>query len=573
LYISFLIYTKKLLNQMSLTFSINVGQIVQAERKQDIFSVLQELPDNTQKLISPKDVRDAFLTSWANSTFKITTPSTTGVEYIGIDSSNPSDRDVKKKILIGKRSFGNLDIMSGSLLSNSDADIFLYNTKSDSYTQSSTKIAILAGTDSNLYTTAPYIQAIYNTASNAIDLNLGNPSGNSVFGGGINIASTTGRIAINGIVFPTISETTASASNGKILRYFGTYPNGSLKWDDANVTLASIGSPNSQTDIYGSPINVNGYSLEFSENSLVPFAVGGVTQGASFATGSFFNGTTYQDWPMIEVLRDILYPYIPPTLTISAINNVTGTTYAEVGTTPSVTLSASLTTYARDSSEYISDHVISTSPTLQQFVYVGGSFSGTPGSSVNFNTSGDIFGATPSTLTPYLVNYTFAAANISTITASSYPSYFSYSATASIQFVSPFVMSFETGITASLFGPSNSQVARDIIFSNNANKSITYYPGASGSVSMQNTGQGYLYFMYPSSYDSGLTPSLTKIKDPNGFIIHDSTSLTYSAFTYSGSIVMATASYYPVNYYGSYRIFRTIATCSYNAGGSFEFIF
>ena len=560
---------------MSLTFSINVGQIVQAERKEDIFSVLQELPDNTQKLISPKDVRDAFLTSWANSTFKITTPSTTGVEYIGIDSSNPSDRDVKKKIFIGKRSFGNLDIMSDSLLSSSDADIFLYNTKSDSYTQSSTKIAILAGTNSNLYTTAPYIQAIYNTASNAIDLNLGNPSGNSVFGGGINISSTTGRVAINGIVFPTISETTGSASNGRILRYFGTYPNGSLKWDDANVTLASIGSPTSQTDIYGSPINVNGYSLEFSENSLVPFAVGGVTQGASFATGSFYNGSTYQDWPMTEVLRDILYPYIPPTLTISAINNVTGTTYAEVGTTPSITLSASLTTYAREASEYISSYVISTSTSSSAgIIYNGGSFSGVPGSSVNFNTSGDIFGATPSTLIPYLVNYTFAAANISSITASSYPNYFSYSATASIQFVSPFVISFESGITASLFGASKSEVARDIIFSSNANKSITYYPGASGSVSMQNTGGGYLYFMYPSSYDNGsATPSITKIKDPNGFIIHDSTSLTYSAFTYSGAIVMATASYYPINYYGTYRIFRTVATCSYNGGGQFEFIF
>ena len=560
---------------MSLTFSINVGQIVQAERKEDIFSVLQELPDNTQKLISPKDVRDAFLTSWANSTFKITTPSTTGVEYIGIDSSNPSDRDVKKKIFIGKRSFGNLDIMSDSLLSSSDADIFLYNTKSDSYTQSSTKIAILAGTNSNLYTTAPYIQAIYNTASNAIDLNLGNPSGNSVFGGGINISSTTGRVAINGIVFPTISETTGSASNGRILRYFGTYPNGSLKWDDANVTLASIGSPTSQTDIYGSPINVNGYSLEFSENSLVPFAVGGVTQGASFATGSFYNGSTYQDWPMTEVLRDILYPYIPPTLTISAINNVTGTTYAEVGTTPSITLSASLTTYAREASEYISSYVISTSTSSSNgIIYNGGSFSGVPGSSVNFNTSGDIFGATPSTLIPYLVNYTFAAANISSITASSYPNYFSYSATASIQFVSPFVISFESGITASLFGASKSEVARDIIFSSNANKSITYYPGASGSVSMQNTGGGYLYFMYPSSYDNGsATPSITKIKDPNGFIIHDSTSLTYSAFTYSGAIVMATASYYPINYYGTYRIFRTIATCSYSGGGQFEFIF
>jgi hypothetical protein len=71
------------------------------------------------------------------------------------------------------------------------------------------------------------------------------------------------------LFFPTISETSASASNGKILRYFGTYPNGSLKWDDTNITLASIGSPTSQTDIYGSPINVNGYPLEFSEDSLV----------------------------------------------------------------------------------------------------------------------------------------------------------------------------------------------------------------------------------------------------------------------------------------------------------------
>jgi hypothetical protein len=562
---------------MSLTFSINVGQIVESERKQDIFSVLQAMPDNTQKLISPKDVRDAFLTSWANSTFKVTTPSTTGIEYIGIDSSNPSDRDVKKRILIGKRSFGNFDIMSDTLINNSNADIFLYNTKSDFYTQSSTKIAILAGTDSSLYTTAPYIQAIYNTASNAIDLNLGNPSGNSVFGGAINISSTTGRVSLNGVVFPTITETVGSASNGKILRYFGTYPYGSLKWDDTNITLASIGSPASQTDIYGSPVNVNGYSLEFSEDNLVPFAVGGVTQGASFATGSFFNGTTYQDWPMTEVLREILYPYIPPSLSISAVNNVTGTTYAEVGTTPSITLSASLTTYARESSEYISDYVISTSIISPQLMYVGGSFSANPGSIVSFTTPGDIYGATTSTLTPYTIDYTFAAANIwspTTVTSSSYPYGFSYSATASIQFVSPFVISFESGITASLFGASKSEVARDIIFSNNANKSITYYPGASGSVFLQNTGDGYLYFMYPSSYDNVPgTPSLTKIKDPNGFIIHDSTSLTYSAFTYSGAIVLATASYYSVNYYDSYTVFRTLATCSYHAGGQFEFIF
>jgi hypothetical protein len=218
-----------------------------------------------------------------------------------------------------------------------------------------------------------------------------------------------------------------------------------IQWDDTNITLASIGSPVSQTDIYGSPVNVNGYPIEFSEDNLVPYAVGGVTQGASFATGSFYNGTTYQDWPMVEVLREILYPYIPPALTISAINNVTGTTYAEVGTTPSITLSASLTTYARDANEYISEYLISTSTSIFTQTYTGGSFSGNPGASVNFTTPGDIYGSTPSTLTPYIVDYTFAAANIwspTSVTSSSYPYGFSYSATASIQFVSPFVISF-----------------------------------------------------------------------------------------------------------------------------------
>jgi hypothetical protein len=53
------------------------------------------------------------------------------------------------------------------------------------------------------------------------------------------------------------------------------------------------------TNIYGSPSNVNGYSLEFVDNSIVPQTVGGVPQGSSFSAGSF-NG---QNWPLSEIIR------------------------------------------------------------------------------------------------------------------------------------------------------------------------------------------------------------------------------------------------------------------------------
>ena len=165
---------------MPATFSINIGQLTEATRKKDITNVLNDIQDNTQKLISPRDVRDAVLSLWANTPFKVTTPnSLTGFEYIGIDSSNPSNRDIKQKILLGKRNFGNLDIMSPTLLNHSSVDIFLYNTKPDNASQveqNSTKVAILAGTNSTLYTTAPYFESKVKTDLSGIDFNIINPS-------------------------------------------------------------------------------------------------------------------------------------------------------------------------------------------------------------------------------------------------------------------------------------------------------------------------------------------------------------------------------------------------------------
>lgn len=544
---------------MPATYSINVGQIIEAYRKPDIFTVLQDLPDNTQKLISPKDVRDAFLSTWANSSFKITTPYNLSTsEYIGLDSGNPDDRDIKKKILIGKRSYGNLDVMNNVLLNNNSTDIFFYNTKSDSSDQSSTKVSFLSGTVSTLHVYAPYIES-YSTAS-VTDLNIQNPS---LFGGAINIASTTGRVAINGIVFPTIAETTASASNGKILRYSGTYPNGVLKWDDSTVTITSIGSPGTPTNIYGSPVLLNGYSLEFVDNSLVPQTVGGITAGSSFPADSFTAGDfttpgTGQNWPLSEVLRKVLYPYIEPVLQLSIINPTTGTTYAEVGTTPSLQFDWSITTYARDNNEDISDFFFREDISDTRFLY-GASFSDNPGSSTFSNFVYSTYSSSTTTMEFSLHTSTVVGA-----TSFSFPAGYSFSSTEYITFLSPFTISFET-FSFSFTGVAAQNGVRDVLIGGNINKLIDDYPGTSQSIVIGNTGSGYLYFMYPFTYGP-----LSQIKDPNGFIIHDINSLTYSAFTYSTSIITPTS---PYNYYGGYMVYRTVATCSYTGTGNFEFIF
>ena len=525
---------------MPATFSINIGTQFESSRKPDILSVLKDIPDNTNKQISPRDIRDAFLSTWANSPFK-QTQSSLGIEYIGLDSGNPSDRDIKQKILLGKRSFGNLDIMSNALLSDSTADIFIYNTKPDSVTQSETTVAFLAGTSSALHAYAPYIQSKSINGEN-VGFEFRNPSANK---GPISIYSSTGRVAINGILFPTVAENSASASNGRILRYYGSFPNGYLKWDNTNVTVANLGSPNSVTNIYGGTVSMNGYEMEFVAPSLVPVAVGGVPAGFSFSATSF-NG---KKWPIVEVLRKLLYPYTPPKLTLSAINNATGTKYIEIGTTPVINLSWGLSIYPRTSAEYVNDYVLAytySGTTVQ--IKSGLSFSGLPGktfSGTASNTPGISAPSTPATLT-----YIFSVTDVPGVTASSYNIYgFSHSATASVQYVYPIYYGFNsTVITSGNFNTIKTSL----------NKYINPYPGTASSLYINYGGSGYLYFIYSTSFTS--TPSL--IKDPNGFILFDKTQYQYSSF---GTSEM------PGLTMNGYVVWRSIEECA--ASGKFEFKF
>ena len=538
---------------MPATYSINIGTEYEASRLPDILSVLKNIPDNTHKLISPKDVRDAFLSTWANSPIKQTT-TTTGIEYIGIDSGNPANRDIKQKIFLGKRNFGGGDILNSSLLSNQNNDIYIFNTKPDSVTQSNTRIAILSGTISSLYTQAPYIES--NSDGSKFDFEFRNPS---LSNGSINIYSSTGRVSINGITFPTAAESSASASNGKVLRYYGTYPNGSLRWDNTNVSIANIGSPGTPTNLYGSTVSVNGYPLEFINDGVVNTKVGGIPIGSSFSSNSFFNGSTYQNWPIVEVLRNLLYPYTPPIINLIATNNSSLNSFAEVGTTVSVTLGYDMSIYPRTDNEYISDYYITSyepSPigtTLypKNTPYCGLSFStqlpGTTFSgSVNLIKYRETYGT---------VSFAFNVTDVPGITASSYPFGFSHSATASFSYVYPVFY----GFTSSIIDTNNSSFSNGV---KTITKLLKPYPGLSNSISFNTNGDGYFYFCYPTAYFS----DVKTIKDPNGFILYNG-DLSLSTFTYStksnGNYINPT----------TYTIWRTTGTCSYSQSGTFEFKF
>lgn len=522
---------------MPATYSINVGQTTEAYRKPDINSVLADIPNNTQKLISPKDVRDAFLSSWANSSFKQTI-GVASIEYVGLDSGNPSDRDIKQKIFIGKRNYAGTDIMNNTLLSNSNQnDIYLYNTKPDGVTQS-TRVAILAGTNSSLHAYAPYIgSSVFNTGvSDVASLEFVNPS---LFGGPISIYSLTGRVAVNGILFPTVAETSASASNGRILKYSGTYPNGSLKWAEPTISISSIGTPGLPTNIYGSPSNVNGHSLEFVDTTIVPQTIGGVQIGTSFSSGSYMG----QDWPLSEVIRKILYPYVPPTIDFFVAYNPSTSTYAEYGTTSSFIFNYQITKYSNDIDNY----------QITGTTYSGLSFSGLPGAVISKTFSYGIYKST-TTGVPTHSNYVLQVSD-------SGSSNFTYSATSSVEFVSPFFDKFSTTYIDLFSGSINSDIGTLISTSNK-----TIFPllvnGVTQSISKSYVGNGYIYFLYPISYGF-----LSVIKDPNGYIIHDSNNLSTSTFTYSNSVS-------PTGYsYGNYRAYRSIGTCSYTGSGTFEFIF
>jgi hypothetical protein len=109
-----------------------------------------------------------------------------------------------------------------------------------------------------------------------------------------------------------------------------------LKWDSSNSKLYwddivfpqtdTIGTTGSILEITGEPPLVNGYSLEFTDDRMCPIQLGDISFGSSFENIS-----------IVEMLKRMVYQYLPPGCSISLDVPYTSG-YVEVGTSPMPTL-------------------------------------------------------------------------------------------------------------------------------------------------------------------------------------------------------------------------------------------
>jgi len=289
--------------------------------------ILDTLPDNLQKLISPKDLRDMTLSLWSDVVFKETTASGSTTGYIGIDTGNPAGSDIKNKIYFGKRFFSGNQIIATSSIS-SDLDLFFYNTKSDLVDNDTTKILLISGTAINDFANMPYIQSQFVTGqSDSLSLDFVSIVGD------VNVINNLGDISVGGLsgsatvsfAFPTPVESYASASNDKVLKYDENSKK--LYWDDILYpTLYTIGTVSSTLQIYGNPCLVNDYSIELYDIRRVPIVIGDIIYGATFG-----------NMAASEVLRRIIYDYLPPTCSVRLLAPYSSG-YVEVGTYPTPTV-------------------------------------------------------------------------------------------------------------------------------------------------------------------------------------------------------------------------------------------
>jgi hypothetical protein len=460
-----------------MTFSINIGTSTEASNYNimgatavDFTSVLDVLYDNTNKEINPEDIRDVVLTSWSSSAFKQTIASQSTISYIGIDNANTDylNQDVKSKIYFGKRYYSgtnsNIDVMTSSLLS-SDADVFLYNTKRDTVSNNRTRIAILAGTNSSLYANSPYIQSQIVTVGtySSLSLDITNPT---LLGGTattINLNSDYGTVSINNIVFPRPQQSQGmdvgltAAGDGRVL----SWDNGKMIWSDITFSASSfIGVTGSATNIYGTPVNVNGHPFEFTESAPCPIEIGDIKFGETFNSVS-----------IVEMLRRIAYPYLPPLCSLSILPPYSSG-YVEIGTSPLVKLSYTINKRSLPTQTTTLSYMIPSSyPAIT-----------TPGQST---VTGTVSGVVITPVTSATSSFTI------TVTDGTQ----SNSSTTTLNGVYPYFYGFSPLTTMTTAGLA----------------SLTKTIEPKGDKSIDIYGSGNLYFIYDSNY-----PVLTSIYDNQG---------------------------------------------------------
>ena len=288
-----------------LTFS-NYSYPYVSNNLSEVSNIIQGLPDNKNNLITPQNLRDAIYTTWINNVFKQTTAS--GSYYIGLDS-DPASNILTNPFYFGKRTYLGNNVMNSELLNN-DTDIFFFNNKSDSITQS-TIVTFLAGNPS-LFNKAPYI--ITAATNSGLDISIINPNGN------VNLLSASNsNIYLNGYQFPSINAT-SSVGQALILS-----SNNLLSWQ-------SIGN-----------------NFTYNNSNLSTIAVGGVPIGTTFSNISvtdLFNKMFYPNIaPVLDYFR-IIYTGVSGTKTSGnfyQLSSVSSGTSVEIGSlTGSIIYSVSI---------------------------------------------------------------------------------------------------------------------------------------------------------------------------------------------------------------------------------------
>jgi hypothetical protein len=303
--------------------------------------VVEDLLDNTGKLIQPISLRNSILSLYDSIPFKETTASGSNIYYIGIDKN---DQNLKQPIYIGKRYNDGTEIIDSSLLGSSD--IIINGTDLDkSVNNISTKMRFLSGTNRVLYTYAPHIESrevSNNNNTTRLDLGIINNSGNiSILSRGPNVKDPGSNIIINNIKYPSVQESDptsqiiGSASDGRVLSYL----NGTMVWSDTIPNDPGYyGVTGSTTSLFGSETYINGYSLEFSDDRYSPIEIGNVSLGEKF------NKVSLRD-----ILEKIIYDYLPPVCTLELSNP--NMKYVEVGTSPDISLIYSATKRTLDTNQ------------------------------------------------------------------------------------------------------------------------------------------------------------------------------------------------------------------------------
>jgi hypothetical protein len=485
-----------------------------AVKLDNINDVLGALPDNTSKLISPKDVRDAVYTLWENTIFKTTTSG--GPEYVGIDQDN-----LISKIYFGKKKVNGQFVLNNNLLS-TDVDFFFYNNKTASGVHD-TKVAFLAGTGSNfqnLQLSAPYLEtSVVNNFpfGNTLDFQIRNSSyytnGLTAYGGNISIYSENGYVLLNGVRYPTYLDNFDVTKQDYVLKYKYNLGTPLAVWEQQSTASLIDGLYSAGTvSIIGNPVVLNGLPIDFSYNIPTPVAIGGIPAGSTFS-----------NVPLTEMIRRILYPYIAPEVT----STVTPT-LVEIGDTNTAVniLQFDFTVYRNATFSISSITYFPTPP----FVYINPASPLSPASIPNgLNTysirpslnvtTGLIFGTEA---------YTYS--EFSVALQDTYPT--SIGSTSSLYVVLPWYYGTATVSATQTSGINNLNLILGSFSTPQLGKltSVLYEPVLSATSSYNKifelstsgittnyANEGYIYFGYPSVF-----PDLASIQDPNGYVITNS---------------------------------------------------